>query len=245
MTGDLLRVLVVDDHPLFRFGVCTQLANKPMIDVVGEAASGTSAVSAAAALLPDVVVMDLHLPDISGVQATRKIVAQRAETGVLMLTMADDSESVFAAMRAGAGGYLLKDAEPDEIVRAVQAVARREAIFGPDIATRVLGFFNNAQPSTNPIFPELTGREREVLALIAAGHNNTVIAQTLSLSPKTVRNHISSASSGSPTARRRSSVPATPVSAGSATASDVPERAAVRATTGLESHVPGTPHPAW
>lgn len=140
MAGDLLRVLVVDDHPLFRCGVCTLLANEPVIDVGGETATGMSAVNAAAALLPDVVVMDLHLPDISGVQATRKIVA----------------------------------------------------IFGPDIATRVLGFFNNAQPSTDPIFPELTGREREVLALIAAGHNNTVIAQTLSLSPKTVRNHISS-----------------------------------------------------
>jgi len=164
-----------------------------------------SAVSAAAALLPDVVVIDLHLPDISSVQATRKIAAQRSETGVLMLTMADDSESVFAAMRAGARGYLLKDAEPDEIVRAVQAVARREAIFGPDIATRLLGFFHNAQPSTDPIFPELTGREREVLALIAAGHNNTVIAQTLSLSPKpcAITFRACSASSGLPTARRR------------------------------------------
>jgi len=192
MTAELLRVLVVDDHPLFRFGVCTLLGNQPVIDVVGEAASGASAVSAAAALEPDVVVMDLHLPDISGAEATRNIVTSRPKTGVLMLTMADDSESVFAAMRAGARGYLLKDAEPDEIVRAVQAVARREAIFGPDIATRVLGFFNTAHQNIEPVFPELTGREREVLALIAAGHSNTVIAHTLILSPKTVRNHISS-----------------------------------------------------
>jgi len=188
---DRLRVLVVDDHPLFRFGVCTLLAAEPGIEVVGEAASGAHAVSAAAALRPDVVVMDLHLPDLSGIQATRHIVAECPDIGVLMLTMADESESVFAAMRAGARGYLLKDAEPDEIIRAVQAVSRREAIFGPDIANRVLGFFNHAPAADDPVFPELTGREREVLALIAAGHSNAVIANTLCLSPKTVRNHIS------------------------------------------------------
>ena len=192
MTSDLLRVLVVDDHPLFRLGVRTLLAGEPVIDVVGEASSGTSAVSASAALSPDVVVLDLHLPDISAAEAARNIVADRPETGVLMLTMAGDSESVFAAMRAGARGYLLKDAEPDEIVRAVRAVARREAIFGPDIATRMLGFFNRTYPNIEPVFPELTGREREVLALIAAGHSNAVIAHTLLLSPETVRNHISS-----------------------------------------------------
>lgn len=192
MSDESLRVMVVDDHPLFRFGVCTLLTSEPTIEVVGKAASGANAVSAATALKPDVVVMDLHLPDISGVEATRRIVAECPEAGVLMLTMSDDSESVFAAIWAGARGYLLKDAEPDEIIRAVQAVARREAIFGPDIATRVLGFFNNAQPSADPVFPELTGREREVLALIASGQSNSAIAQALSLSPKTVRNHISS-----------------------------------------------------
>ncbi|WP_410639377.1 response regulator [Amycolatopsis sp. lyj-346] len=185
-----LRVLVVDDHPLFRIGVGTLLAAEPGIEVVGEAASGADAVTSAAALRPDVVVMDLHLPDLSGIQATRHIVAANPGTGVLMLTMADESESVFAAMRAGARGYLLKDAEPDEIIRAVQAVARREAIFGPDIANRVLAFFNQP-PASEPVFPELTGREREVLALIAAGHSNSLIASTLCLSPKTVRNHIS------------------------------------------------------
>lgn len=185
-----LRVLVVDDHPLFRIGVSTLLAAEPGIEVVGEAAGGADAVTSAATLRPDVVVMDLHLPDLSGIQATRHIVAANPGTGVLMLTMADESESVFAAMRAGARGYLLKDAEPDEIVRAVQAVARREAIFGPDIANRVLAFFNQP-PASEPVFPELTGREREVLALIAAGHSNSLIASTLCLSPKTVRNHIS------------------------------------------------------
>ncbi|QWF79299.1 response regulator [Amycolatopsis sp. CA-230715] len=187
----MLRVLVVDDHPLFRFGVCTILAGEPSIEVVGEAANGEGAVSATAALAPDVVVMDLNLPDLSGVDATKRIVAARPETGVLMLTMSDENESVFAAMRAGARGYLLKDAEPDEIVRAVRAVGRREAIFGPDIATRVLGFFTEPQPQAAPAFPELTAREREVLGLIAAGSSNTVIASTLCLSPKTVRNHIS------------------------------------------------------
>lgn len=189
--GKSLRVLVVDDHPLFRFGVRTLLAAEPGIEIVGEAASGGAAIDAAGALLPDVVVMDLHLPDLSGIQATRHIAAVSPDTGVLMLTMADESESVFAAMRAGARGYLLKDAQPDEIIRAVQAVARREAIFGPDIANRVLGFFNQPPPTSEPVFPELTAREREVLSLIAAGHSNGVIANTLCLSPKTVRNHIS------------------------------------------------------
>jgi DNA-binding NarL/FixJ family response regulator len=189
--GKSLRVLVVDDHPLFRFGVCTLLDAEPGIEIVGEAASGGAAIDAAGALLPDVVVMDLHLPDLSGIQATRHIAAVSPDTGVLMLTMADESESVFAAMRAGARGYLLKDAQPDEIIRAVQAVARREAIFGPDIANRVLGFFNQPPPTSEPVFPELTAREREVLSLIAAGHSNGVIANTLCLSPKTVRNHIS------------------------------------------------------
>jgi len=189
--GKSLRVLVVDDHPLFRFGVCTLLDAEPGIEIVGEAASGGAAIDAAGALLPDVVVMDLHLPDLSGIQAPRHIAAVSPDTGVLMLTMADESESVFAAMRAGARGYLLKDAEPDEIIRAVQAVARREAIFGPDIANRVLGFFNQPPPASDPVFPELTVREREVLSLIAAGHSNGAIANTLCLSPKTVRNHIS------------------------------------------------------
>ncbi|OLF16031.1 response regulator [Actinophytocola xanthii] len=187
-----LRVLVVDDHPLFRFGLCTVLNAEPSIQIVGEAANGRDAVSAARAFQPDVVVMDLHLPDIDGIEATRQIVTERARTGVVVLTMFNDTESVFAAMRAGARGYLLKGSGQEEIIRAVHAVGRGEAIFGPDIANRVIGFFNAGPVTSDPIFPELTSREREVLALIADGESNSVIARRLSLSPKTVRNHVSS-----------------------------------------------------
>lgn len=187
-----LRVLVVDDHPLFRFGLCTVLAGEPTIEVVGEAANGRDAISAARAFQPDVVVMDLHLPDIDGIEATRQIVTERPDTGIVVLTMFNDTESVFAAMRAGARGYLLKGSGQEEIIRAVHAVGRGEAIFGPDIATRVIGFFNTGPATSDLIFPELTSREREVLALIADGESNSTIARRLSLSPKTVRNHVSS-----------------------------------------------------
>jgi DNA-binding NarL/FixJ family response regulator len=186
-----LRVVVVDDHPLFRFGLCAALAQRTDIEVVAEAAGGQAAIAAVAAVRPDVVVMDLHLPDLGGVEATRAITTAAPRIGVLVLTMFDDSESVFNAMRAGARGYMLKGAEPDELVRAVQAVARGEAIFGQSIAAQVLRYFNGLTMTAPTTFPDLTAREREVLELIAAGRSNTEIAQALSLSGKTVRNHVS------------------------------------------------------
>jgi DNA-binding NarL/FixJ family response regulator len=186
-----VRVLVVDDHPLFRFGLAAAFSERDDVAIVGEAAGGQAAIDAALALAPDVVVMDLHMPDLGGVDATRAITNGNADIGVLVLTMFDDSESVFNAMRAGARGYLLKGAEPEELVRAVHAVARGEAIFGQSIAAQVLRYFNGLTPSPAASFPELTAREREVLELIAAGRNNSEIAQVLSLSGKTVRNHVS------------------------------------------------------
>ena len=187
-----IRVLIADDHPVLRDGLRLLLGAEPGIEVAGEAGNGGEAIVAAAELQPDVVVMDLHMPDVTGIEATRRIVDTSPHIGVLVLTMFDDDESVFAAMRAGARGYLLKGSGQEEIIRAVHAVGRGEAIFGPDIATRVLGYFNSPPVASDPVFPELTSREREVLALIADGRSNAVIASSLSLSPKTVRNHVSS-----------------------------------------------------
>lgn len=186
-----LRALVVDDHPLFRYGLAAALAAAPDLDVVGEASGGGMAVSMAASLRPDVVVMDLNMPDLGGVEATRRIVAHDPSVRVLVLTMFDDDESVFAAMRAGALGYLLKAARPQQIVRAVRSVGEGEAIFSPAIAVRLLAFFGSAPPERVEAFPELTTRERDVLRLMADGRGNTAIARSLVLSPKTVRNHVS------------------------------------------------------
>jgi DNA-binding NarL/FixJ family response regulator len=188
-----IRVVVADDHPLFRDGLRGLLASRDGFEVVGEAASGEEAVAVAVSAVPDVVVMDLHMPGLNGIHATRRIVAASPHTAVLVLTMFSDDDSVFAAMRAGARGYLLKGADHDDITRAVQAVAQGEAIFGPAVASRVLAYFASARPSTpSPVLAELTDREREVLELLAAGHPNAAIAQQLFLSPKTVRNYISS-----------------------------------------------------
>ncbi|GAA1304729.1 response regulator transcription factor [Saccharothrix xinjiangensis] len=186
-----LRALVVDDHPLFRYGLSAALADAPDLEVVGEAPGGVAAVSMAAALSPDVVVMDLNMPDLGGVEATRRIVAHAPGVRVLVLTMFDDDESVFAAMRAGALGYLLKAARPQQIVRAVRAVGEGEAIFGPAIAARLPAYFAGAPPEPVEAFPELTAREREVLRLMADCRGNAAIARQLVLSPKTVRNHVS------------------------------------------------------
>ncbi|QQQ74690.1 response regulator transcription factor [Saccharothrix sp. 6-C] len=186
-----LRVLVVDDHPLFRYGLAAALAAAPDTLVVGEASGGGTAVSMAAALHPDVVVMDLNMPDLGGVEATRRIVARDPGVKVLVLTMFDDDESVFAAMRAGALGYLLKASRPTQVVRAVRSVGEGEAIFSPAIAARLQAYFGSAPRERAEAFPELTARERDVLRLMAGGRGNTAIARSLVLSPKTVRNHVS------------------------------------------------------
>ena len=189
-----VRVLVVDDHPLYREGLLTALAAAgDGIDVVGEAADGAEAVERVAALEPDVVLMDLHLPVLTGVEATRRITAEHPAVAVLVLTMLDGDDAVFAAMRAGARGYLLKGAGRQEITAAIASVARGEVVFSAGIASRVLAFFNGpgTAGATAQPFAELTEREREILDLVARGLTNGAIASRLFLSEKTVRNHVS------------------------------------------------------
>jgi DNA-binding NarL/FixJ family response regulator len=186
-----IRVLIVDDHPVFRFGLRSLLMSLPEMEVVGEATSGEEAVNQAANLKPDVILMDINMPGMNGIQATRRILQSDPQIGVLMVTMLDD-ESVFQAMQAGARGYLLKGADPDETLRAIRSVASGEAIFSPKVAERLINYFGQKKVAAAPyVFPELTEREREILALIAQGLTNAAIAERLVLSPKTVRNHVS------------------------------------------------------
>ena len=184
-----IRVLIADDHLFYREGLRVMLGALPEIQLVGEAATGDEAIERALALQPDVVLMDLKMPGATGIEATRRILRENPHVGVLVLTMFDD-DSVFAAMRAGARGYLLKDARLDDVVRAVDAVGRGEAIFSPTIAQRLLRYFATDRPAA-VTFPELTEREREILALIAHGRTNEQIAEQLVVSIKTVRNHVS------------------------------------------------------
>lgn len=189
-TGEV-RILVVDDHPVFRMGMVALLDSIHGLTVVAQAASASEAVTAAAAHDLDLVVMDLHLGESSGVDATREIVAARPGLGVLVVTMLDDDDSVFASMRAGARGYLLKGADPTEVERAVRAVANGEILLGPSVAARAVAFLAGTRTGGGTSFPELTDREREVLDQVARGLDNLSIAKRLSLSPKTVRNHLS------------------------------------------------------
>jgi DNA-binding NarL/FixJ family response regulator len=186
------RVVVADDHPTFRRGLGALFDTLDGVEVVGEAADGESAVAVTAEVVPDIVVMDINMPGMNGVEATRRIVAANPSVAVLVLTMLDDDDAVFAAMRAGARGYVVKGADTTDVIRALESVARGDAVFGPAVANRVLAYLTRPLSARDPVlFPELSDREREVLELIARGKANSEIARTLVVSPKTVRNHVS------------------------------------------------------
>lgn len=186
------RIVAVDDHPLFADGLRRLLDSVPDLDLVHVASTGIEALTAVEQHHPDVVLMDLHLPEITGIEATRQITQQHPGVAVLVLSMLDDDDSVFAALRAGARGYLVKGAQPDEVLHAIRATANGEAVFGASLANRILDYFTDLQPRPLPDpFPQLSDREREVLKLLADGYNNTTIASRLYLSPKTIRNHVS------------------------------------------------------
>ncbi len=191
-TPETLRILIADDHPVFRYGMKALLHSVAGLEVVGEAATGEEAIAAAQSLQPDVVLMDVKMPGTGGIEATRRIVQAQPEVGIVVVTMLEEDDAVFAAMRAGARGYLVKGADQEEVLRAIRAVASGEALFGQAIARRVMHFFAAPrEAAARTAFPELTEREREILLLVAEGRSNTQIAQRLLLSEKMVRNHIS------------------------------------------------------
>ena len=188
----VVRVVLADDHPMVRYGITAVLADAPEVEVVGEAADGESLLAAVAEHRPDVVVTDLDMPGMGGAEATARLRTSHPDLAVLVLTLHEDDESLFAALRAGARGYLLKGADRSELVRAIQSVASGEAVYGAAVATRIVQFFTGAREEyAAQVFPELTERERDVLGLIASGRRNSEIATALGLSDKTVRNHVS------------------------------------------------------
>lgn len=198
-----IRILVADDHLFYREGVRSLLSRVPDLNVVGEAVSGEDVITRATELVPEVILMDIKMPGANGIEATRRILEAHPGMCILIVTMFDDDDSVFAALRAGARGYVLKDADQEELVRAIKAVRHGEAIFSPAIAQRMMRYFaglprqqevmdaSQPAPTRVPVFPELSEREREVLDLVAQGYTNAVIATRLILSIKTVQNHIS------------------------------------------------------
>jgi len=191
-----IRVMVVDDHTIFRDGLKAILMNVSDIEVAGEAGNGREAIAQAETLAPDVILMDINMPDLNGIEAMQQILAAKPGTGIVMLTMLEDNDSLFAAMCAGARGYILKGADKAEVLKTIRAVADGEALFGPAIAGRLTAFFQHSRHAAQhddglAPFPDLTDREREVLELIAAGESNQEIARLLHISAKTVSNHIS------------------------------------------------------
>ncbi|MDX1614609.1 MAG: response regulator transcription factor [Candidatus Promineifilaceae bacterium] len=192
-----IRILIVDDHTLFREGVLAILKGEADFDAVGEAATGREAIQQAERLSPDVVLMDIQMPDMNGIEATQAILRAQPNARIIMVTMLEDSEFLLAAMRAGARGYILKGADKQQMLQSIRTVAGGQAIFGPAVADRLAEFFLDArapsrQAGTAKIFPSLTDREHEILDLIAAGKNNQEIANQLHIVVKTVSNHISS-----------------------------------------------------
>lgn len=193
MTPPQIRVIIADDHPLFRDGLRVMFESEPDLELVGEAATGLEAVALASRLKPDVALMDIKMPDLDGIEATRRVMAESPTTRVLIVTMFEDDDSVLTAMRAGARGYVVKGMRSADAIRAIRAVAEGEAIFSPAIAGRLISMLSEASPAARlGVFPELTERERQTLELIAQGHKNSVIAERLHLSPKTVRNYVTS-----------------------------------------------------
>jgi DNA-binding NarL/FixJ family response regulator len=187
-----IRVVIADDHPIVRAGLTALLHSLPDVDVVGVATDGREAVREVITKKPDVALIDLKMPEVDGIAAIRELGRVAPDVGVLVLTMQDDDDSVFAAMRAGARGYLVKGVEQDDIARAIRSVAGGEAIFGPGVAQRVLSLLQAPSGAKDPVFPELTSREHEILDLLAAGLSNAAIANRIGVAYKTVANNVSS-----------------------------------------------------